>query len=191
MVNNTTSEKEHHHKGKFSEGFIDQELVINALSLRPRQIILDAGCGNGYMSKAFSKQIHHSGRVYALDNDTYFINILKKETQGSNVEAMDFDITTPLPFSQGAVDLIYISTVFHGFSRQQRENFLAEASRILKSDGILAIVEIEKKETAFGPPLDIRYSPEELKEIVPMVPLHKISVGKHFYMQLFKNSNRP
>jgi hypothetical protein len=45
----------------------------------------------------------------------------------------------------------------------------------------------EKKETPFGPPLNIRYSPEELKEIVPMAPLSTIQVGEHFYLQMFGN----
>lgn len=53
---------------------------------------------------------------------------------------------------------------------------------------MLAIVEIEKKETSFGPPLNIRISPEELKEIVSKAPLSTIQVGEHFYMQMFRNT---
>jgi ubiquinone/menaquinone biosynthesis C-methylase UbiE len=180
----------HNHRGKFSEGLIDQERVINALNIQSGQIILDAGCGNGYMSKAFAKRVSPSGRVYAFDNDTHFINILKTEMQDTNLDAMDFDITQPLPLNQASVDLVYISTVIHGFSRQQLQDFLREAKRCLKSDGILAIVEIEKKETSFGPPMNIRFSPEELQEIVPMEPVSTVQVGKHFYMQVFKNTER-
>ena len=193
MENSPASKDErhhHHHRGKFSEGLINQERVMNPLNIHPGQIILDAGCGNGYMSKAFAKRISPSGKVYAFDNDRHFINILKTETHGTNLEAMECDITQPLPIEQASVDLVYISTVIHGFSSQQLQDFLCEAKRILKPDGILAIVEIEKKETAFGPPMNIRFSPEELKEIVPMVPVSTIQVGKHFYMQVFKNSNR-
>jgi ubiquinone/menaquinone biosynthesis C-methylase UbiE len=183
-------ERHHHHRGKFSEGLIDQERVINALNIKSGQNILDAGCGNGYMSKAFAKWISPSGKVYALDEDTHFINILKTETQGTNIETMECDITQPLPIEQASVDLVYISTVIHGFSSQQLQDFLREAKRILKIDGRLAIVEIEKKETAFGPPMNIRFSPEELKEVVPMTPLNTVQVGKHFYMQVFKNTER-
>jgi hypothetical protein len=55
---------------------------------------------------------------------------------------------------------------------------------------VLAIVEIDKKETPFGPPLKIRFSPEELKEMVPLTPLKTIQVGEHFYMQLFQNQDK-
>jgi hypothetical protein len=63
---------------------------------------------------------------------------------------------------------------------------LQEVKRLLKLNAYLAIVEIEKKETPFGPPLNSRYSPEDLKNIVPFVPVNTVQVGEHFYMQIFK-----
>jgi ubiquinone/menaquinone biosynthesis C-methylase UbiE len=184
----SSEEKRHQHRGKFSEGLLDNELILNALNIQQGQTVLDAGCGNGYMTKAFSSRVALSGKVYALDHDEHFIGILRQETQGTNVEAMECDITRSIPIDQGSVDLIYISTVIHGFSKPQLRGFLGEAQRLLKPNGLLAIVEIEKKETSFGPPLNIRFSPEELKEVVPMAPLSTIQVGKNFYMQLFRNS---
>lgn len=186
MNHRQAPEAHHHHKGKFSEGLINQERVIHALNIQPGQIILDAGCGNGYMAKTFASRVSPSGKVYAFDNDAHFINILKTETQDTNLEAMECDITQLLPIDQATVDLVYISTVIHGFSTQQLQDFLHEAKRILKPDGIMAIVEIEKKETSFGPPMNIRFSPEELQQIVPMTPVSTVQVGKHFYMQVFK-----
>ena len=43
-------------------------------------------------------------------------------------------------------------------------DFIQEAKRLLKPNAILAIVEIVKKETPFGSPFNIRYSPQELKK---------------------------
>jgi ubiquinone/menaquinone biosynthesis C-methylase UbiE len=60
--------------------------ATNALNIQPGQIILDAGCGNGYMAKAFAKRVSPSGKVYALDNDTHSINILKTEMQDTNMD---------------------------------------------------------------------------------------------------------
>jgi ubiquinone/menaquinone biosynthesis C-methylase UbiE len=177
----------HQHRGKFTEGLLNIEAIIKALNIKPGMIILDAGCGNGYMSKVFSETVSQSGKVYALDPDKYFIKILKKETKGTNIKTMEGDVTTPTKLKQSSLDLIYISTVIHGFSQQQMQGFLQEADRLLKPDALLAIVEIEKKETPFGPPIKLRYSPEELKKIVPMVPGNTIQVGEHFYMQIFKN----
>lgn len=179
--------KSHKHRGKFTEGLLDKKLILKALNIKPGQTILDAGCGNGYMSKLFSSEVTLSGKVYALDQDKYFIKILKNETQGTNIEAVVGDISRPTRLSKSSVDLIYISTVIHAFSQQQIKGFLQETKRLLKIDALLAVVEIEKKETPFGPPLELRYSPEELKEIVPLAPVNTVQVGEHFYMQIFKN----
>lgn len=131
---------------------MDNELILKALNIQAGQTILDAGCGNGYMSKIFSNEVTRSGKVYALDPDKYFIKALKNETQGTNIEPMEGDITRPTRLSESSVDLIYISTVIHMFSEQQMRGFLREVKRLLKPDALLAIVEIEKKKTPFGPP---------------------------------------
>jgi ubiquinone/menaquinone biosynthesis C-methylase UbiE len=183
-----SKEKGHQHRGKFTEGLLDNERILKTLNIRAGQTILDAGCGNGYMSKLFSAEVTQSGKVYALDPDKQFINVLKNETRGTNIETIEGDITRPTRLDQSSVDLIYIATVIHGFSRNEMRSFLQEAKRLLKPNGILAIVEIEKKETPFGPPLNLRYSPEELKEIVPLFPVDTVPAGDHFYMQIFRNT---
>ena len=102
---------------------------------------------------------------------------------------MEGDITTPTQFKQSSIDLVYISMVIHCFSKKQMQGFLREAKRLLKPDATLSIVEIEKKETPFGPPLESRYSAEELKEIVPFTAVNAVQVGEHFYMYVFQNRN--
>jgi len=105
--------KSHQHSGKFTQGLLNSEMVLKALNIKAGQTILDAGCGNGYMSKLFSDKISQSGKVYALDPDKHFIEILKNETQGTNIEAIEGDITSPTRLKQSSVDLIYISAVVH------------------------------------------------------------------------------
>jgi ubiquinone/menaquinone biosynthesis C-methylase UbiE len=188
MVSGDTSEgKRYRHKGKFTEDLLDNERILKALNLEAGQTILDVGCGNGYMSKLFANKVTQSGKVYAVDSDSYFINVLRDETQGTNIETIEADITKPTLLKASSVDLIYISTVIHVFSKTQMQGFLREAKRLLKPDAMLTIVEIEKKATPFGPPLEFRYSPEELKKTVPMVPVETVRAGEHFYMQIFRN----
>ena len=188
MGRNDKSEQQNQkRRGKFTEGLLNHEVILKALDIKAGQTILDAGCGSGYMSKIFSKAVSHSGKVYALDRDHYFIDVLQDGTKGTNIKALEGDITTPTKLKRSSTDLVYISTVIHGLSQQQIHGFLREAKRLLKSDALLAIVEIEKKETPFGPPLRIRYSPDDLKQIIPMIPKTTVKVGEYFYMQIFQN----
>jgi len=185
--NEPSTEEKHHHRGKSTEDRLDKAQILKALNIKPGQTILDAGCGNGYMSKVFSNEVTPSGKVFALDPDKDVIDVLGKETQGTNIETLKGDITKPTSLEPSSVDLLYASAVVHGFSKAQMQNFLQEVKRLLKPNALLAIVEIEKKETPFGPPLKIRFSPDELKDIIPLAPMNTIPVGEHFYMQIFEN----
>jgi len=174
-----------HHRGKSSERFLDKDAILGNLNIIPGQNVLDAGCGNGYMAKEFAKILGKYGKVYAMDPDTISINVLMSETEGTIIEPFVGDITKETKMSALSIDLIFLSTVIHGFSETQMEGFLNEVKRILKPSGQLAIVEIKKEATPFGPPLNMRFSPEELKLKISLTPAKLIDVGQYFYMQIF------
>ena len=175
-------------KRKFSEGLLNDELILDVLKISAGQTILDAGCGNGYMAMKFSKLVGHTGKVYAIDPDEISISNFKQEVESSNITALVGDITKPTIFANSSIDLVYLSTVFHIFSNAQTVGFVNEIKRILKPYGTLAIVNINKEETSFGPPIEMRSSPEELKQKITLTPIELIIVGDHFYMQSFKNN---
>lgn len=171
--------------GKFSEGLLDDETILKKLKINLGQTILDAGCGNGYMAKKFSVLVGNAGKIYALDPDKESINKLRKEAEKTNIEALVGDITKTTEIKECSIDLVYLSTVFHIFSDIQIVCFENEITRILKPKAQLAIININKEDTPFGPPVEMRSSPEELRQKLSFVPKKLIEVGEHFYMQLF------
>ena len=174
--------------GKFSEGLLNDEKILENLNICAGQTILDAGCGNGYMAKKFSELVGKTGKIYALDPDKQSIANLKKEVEMTNIEAFVGDITKPTRLKTASIDLVYLSTVFHIFSESQIEEFVKEMKRILKQNARLAIVNIKKEDTSFGPPVEMRSSPEELKRKIPLIPKILVEVSEFFYMQVFDNS---
>jgi ubiquinone/menaquinone biosynthesis C-methylase UbiE len=187
MHQENAAPKGHHHAGKSSERFLDKELILKELAISPGLVILDAGCGNGYMSKEFSRLLKHTGKIYALDPDQKAIEVLKEETKDTNIMPLLGDITTTTSIAAASLDLIYLATVFHGFDKSQIDGFNNEIKRLLKPNGFLAIIEIKKEPTPFGPPLDMRFSPQELEQLIPLVPRKTVDLGQYFYMQLFEN----
>lgn len=182
------TDTKHHHRGKSSEQLLNKDMILKELNVLPGQTILDAGCGNGYMAKEFSILLGGKGKVYALDPDEEAIEILKEETRGTNIEPIVADITKPTLIKDSSIDLIYMSTVFHGLSKDQIPGFQKEVKRVLKPNARLAIVEMQKEATPFGPPLNIRYSPQELKQTIDLTPKATVEIGQYFYMQLFENT---
>lgn len=61
------------------------------------------------------------------------------------------------------------------------------SERDIKED-VRAVVEIQKQSIPFGPPIGMRFSPEELKQVVTLAPLTTVKVGEYFYMQIFENT---
>lgn len=176
---------EHHHRGKSSESLLDKGAILRALEIVPGSAILDAGCGNGYMAKAFSRLVGDSGVVYALDPDEEAIAQLLSEVAGTNIQAVVDDITTTTQLAAASVDLVYSCTVLHGFSPDQIGGFRQEIARVSKPQARLAIVEIDKRDTPFGPAMDLRFSPEELCDALRLSPLKLVRAGEYFYMQIF------
>jgi ubiquinone/menaquinone biosynthesis C-methylase UbiE len=174
---------------KFTQGLLDVEKILAALAIRTGQSVLDAGCGNGYMAHHFAAAVGPTGRVIALDLDQTFIAALRGETADTVIEAIQGDITRETSLATASMDLVYLSTVLHIFSSDQLKGFILEVQRLLRPNGTLAIVEIEKRDTPFGPPLARRHTPEELKARFPLRPGKTVSVGDHFYLQLFKTTD--
>ncbi|HEU19160.1 MAG TPA: class I SAM-dependent methyltransferase [Deltaproteobacteria bacterium] len=175
--------------GKFSEGLLNDETILATLNICAGQTILDAGCGNGYMAKKFSELVGNTGKIYALDPDRGSIANLKKEVDKTNIEAFVGDITKPTGLKAASIDLVYLSTVFHIFSDDLIDGFVTEIKRIFKPKARLAIVNIKKEDTPFGPPVEMRSSPDELRQKIPFTPKILIDVGDHFYMQVFEDTN--
>jgi len=176
---------EHSHRGKTTESFLDKDAVLFALAIKPGQTVLDAGCGSGYMSREFSRLVGSGGTVYALDVDDDGIAALGAETAGTNIVAIVGDITGNTGLPASSIDLIYLSNVVHGFSPGQIPGVLEETGRLTSPGGRLAIVEIVRRPTPFGPPMERRLSPEDLQRLLGLVPLSTCGAGEYFYVQFY------
>ena len=65
-----------------------------------------------------------------------------------------------------AVDMIFMLNVVHGFKASgNMDDVIEKLLRILKDKGRMAIVEFRPIEWTFGPPLEIKYAPDELEKI--------------------------
>jgi len=85
--------KDNNRKGSSSEKLLNKEIILSELKIIPGQIILEIGCGNGYMSKEFARLVENSGKVYAIDILSETIDNLRKETHGTNIIPIIADIT--------------------------------------------------------------------------------------------------
>jgi len=140
------------------------EQIVNKLSLQKDDTVLDLGAGAGYFSIPIAEQ---ASKVVAVDVSKEMLVHLKdnmREANLDNIETVEHEIET-LPFEDRYADKVIASLVMHEV--KDINQTLREIIRVLKTEGILVIVEWEKKEGTYGgPPVEERLLSTELKEIV-------------------------
>ncbi|WP_407424822.1 class I SAM-dependent methyltransferase [Methanobrevibacter sp.] len=159
----------HVHHGKSSATFLDSDEILSGLNLKGNETFMDAGCGDGHIAiKAMEKYLP-DGRVYAVDSYDKSIEeleIYKSENNLENLTNIEADITKSIPgVENDSIDVALMVNVFHGFTSENRDDVISEFGRILKTNGRFAIMDFKPIEMQRGPPVNIKYSPEELEEI--------------------------
>ena len=172
---------EHHHtegpggaahrrrgRGPSSFWMQDPDEVFRQLALKPRDVLLDLGSGPGDYSMEAAELVGPEGKVIALDRWEYAVSGLEQQAAErgfKHVKPMLCDITQELPVANDSVDVCLICTVLHIFPWPKFEmDMFAEIKRVLKPGGRLAVIECKKEEQPWGPPRNMRISPEEMEQ---------------------------
>ena len=170
----------------------DVNHVFEKLDLKDGNTFLDLGCGAGDYSIKASPIVGDLGIIYALDQWKEIENRLNNKAKLlgiKNLIALTSDIKDRIPLDDKTCDVCFICTVIHGIDLSKYcKNLFEELHRIIKKKGKLAIIEIKKEETSFGPPMEIRLSPKELENFIIEFGFKQISYTDlgSFYMVEFE-----
>jgi SAM-dependent methyltransferase len=131
--------------------------VLEALNLKPTDVVGDIGAGTGYFSFRISPLVPE-GKVLAVDIQPEMLDIidfLKKENDITNVEPILGSVTNPnLP--KESVDLVLMVDAYHEFDYPKE--MMEQIVRSLKHEGRVILVEYRKE-----------------NPLIPIKALHKMS----------------
>ncbi len=154
--------------GQSSFGLVDTEKIFGELKLGRGITFLDLGCGRGEYAIASTKIVGDEGRVYALDLWEEGIASLQAEVSArgiKNLKAVIADAEKSIPLDDNSVDVCLMATMFHDLVlANAAAGALQQVDRVLKRDGVLAILEFKKIDGPPGPPLTSRLDPKEVEE---------------------------
>jgi ubiquinone/menaquinone biosynthesis C-methylase UbiE len=166
--------------GRSSFDLIDPSRFFPNIKIHPGAQILDAGCGAGRYSIELSKLLDEKGLIHAVDDWDEGIESLKnaiREKGISNINPIKADITKHIPLENGSIDLSLMATVLHDLSPEGQDSALKEIARVLKPDGVLALIEFKKIDKGPGPPISIRISEQEAEEKINKYGFLKTYLG--------------
>lgn len=147
--------------------------ILSAAKIEPQWIAADLGCGSGYFTTILAKQVK---KVYAIDVQREMLDYLEdkiKRLKISNIELL-LSEADEIPLENQSVDLLISVNTLHEFD--DRDKMIREIARVIKPHGKVLIVDFEKKETGFGPPVSIRISKAQAVKLLSMPGL--ILVGQ-------------
>jgi ubiquinone/menaquinone biosynthesis C-methylase UbiE len=184
-----------HGAGKSSYDLVDHVKVFRELDLRKGMTILDMACGPGDYVIPMAEIIGTGGVVYAADLWMEALFRLQNKAESNdikNVKTVVGDVSCRLPIDEGTVDVCFVATVLHDLVREGVAfEALKEAARVLKTGGILAVLEFKKIDGPPGPSIDIRLAPAEVERLVfphGFIKRAMSDVGPYNYMITFSRS---
>jgi SAM-dependent methyltransferase len=133
--------------------------VIDALGLRPGQLIADIGAGTGYFTVRLART-PAAPTVFAVDIEPSMVRYLGERaakeglTNVVPVQAQSDRANLPRP-----VDLILIVDTYHHIPN--RVAYFRELRKSMKPGSRLAIIDF-RKGSPTGPPVEFRFAPEQI-----------------------------
>ncbi len=174
--------------------FVRPDKVIESLNVGPSMTVADFGCGSGHYAIEAGRKVGKSGKVYAIDIQKEMLSYVRAQAQMeglTNIETIWTDLETAeaTRLKNDSVDLVIISNIL--FQVDDKNAVIAEAKRVLKSGGKLAVIEwdIENQPDKFGPPMDSRISSktaEDFFEGAGFISEKQFNPGNHHYGLVFR-----
>jgi len=115
--------------------------IIEAVALKPGQIIADIGAGGGYFSLRFAKIVGREGKVYAVDVNPDFLKFIKNSAKENKLNNVITKLTTEnrLDLPEKSLDFIFMRNITHHISN--RVKYFGNLKKFLKPDGRVIIIE--------------------------------------------------
>lgn len=135
--------------------------VMEALAVKPGEVIADIGAGSGYFSVRLARHVGALGRVYAVDVSPDMIGHLNRRVRDMGLTNISSILAPPDdPLLPEPVDRFLIVDVWHHVENQPA--YLQKMKDRLKPGGQIVMIDFHKRDLPVGPPPTMKIAREDL-----------------------------
>jgi protein-L-isoaspartate O-methyltransferase len=123
------------------------EQMLDALELKPGDVVADVGAGVGYTSVKIARRVGPTGKVYATDIQPQMIRMLKANIRTMKMEKVITPVqctATETGLPDSAIDLVIMVDVYHECSEPVKT--LEGIKKALKPGGRLVLIEFRAED---------------------------------------------
>ena len=91
--------------------------LIDKLALRRGSVVLDLGCGTGYLSSVLAERVGPEGRVVGVDPNTKRLEIANQKY--GHIDNLQFTIGSSENFPSGAYDVVFANQVIQWIENKE------------------------------------------------------------------------
>ena len=130
-------------EGEGREVYAFRHEIVTAIGIKPGQKIADVGAGTGLFIPLLAEATGHSGKVYAVDINSKFIDHIGNRAQELSLWQVEAILSSErsILLPAHSVDIIFTSDAYHHFFYY--EDMLASMHKALKPGGQLIIVDFD------------------------------------------------
>lgn len=184
--------------GHSSFDLLDSRLLFKDLRLKKGSSFLDIACGRGAYVLAASQLVGPEGLLYAVDLWEEGIAGLTEEAHGRGIRNLIVkvaDVGKKIPIPDKSVDSAVMAIVLHDLVEEGKAaKALRETARVLKPEGLFAVVEFKKIEAPTGPPRQVRLDSREVEGLVTPLGFKRMKfrdLGPDLYYIVFRFTGLP
>lgn len=117
--------------------------LLKPVSFSPGERILDMCCGTGGATRAIAEAAGRGARLFGLDLSSGQLLRARLDPKLERVHLVEADAFRS-PFRDDVFDKVVIPHALHEMPREIRQAVLSEARRILRDDGTIVVLEVDR-----------------------------------------------
>ena len=167
--------------------FLNPEKISKEFGIKEGMSIADFGCGTGYFTIIIAQKLGKDGKVYALDIQESALDSVITMARSANLKNVEtvranLEILGGSRLQNNSQDMVMLHNML--FQSNKKEEIIREATRILKDNGQVVIIEWKKGISGLGPPDSLKTDEGIMKTLAEkegLVFVRNIDAGNFHY----------